>query len=193
MRSDVMMTAIPQPALGGKIHRATVMIVDIEDFLSIAKALPLDELGLFLNDFYRTVGDVILAHGGYIDKYMGDAVVALFNVPVALADHEERAVLAALAMQAPYDDFLARWQLTQHRLAVGIDTGDVLAGYFGHPERSEFTAFGPTVHRAMVIQSSYVPDIFIGESTYRAVQTLVATRPYDQLGGETVYEVLKHP
>ncbi|MBC7543873.1 MAG: adenylate/guanylate cyclase domain-containing protein [Candidatus Sericytochromatia bacterium] len=186
-----MMTAIPQPALGGKIYRATVMVVDIEDFLSIAKALPLDELGTFLNDFYRTVGDVILAHGGYIDKYMNDTVVALFNVPEALPHHEEEAVRAALAMQVPYAAFLDRWQLDGHRLSVGIDTGDVLAGYFGHPARSEFTAFGTTVHRAMVIQSSYVPDVFIGESTCRAVKHLFPTRPFDQLGDETVYEVLK--
>jgi adenylate cyclase len=179
----------PPPVLGGRIRQATVMVVDIEDFLSIAKALPLAELGTFLNDFYRTVGDVILAQGGYIDTYLSDAVVALFNVPEPLADHEAAAVRAALDLQAPYQAFLDRWQQSGHRLAIGIDTGEVLAGHFGHPAHSVFTAFGPTVHRAMIIQSSYVPDIYIGESTYKALKSRVVTRPFDQLGGEMVYAV----
>lgn len=179
----------PSPTLGGQIHRATVMVVDIEDFLSIAKALPLAELGTFLNGFYRTVGDVILAHGGYIDTYLSDAVVALFNVPEPLADHEAAAVRTALALQAPYQAFLAQWQQPGHRLAIGIDTGEVLAGHFGHPAHSVFTAFGPTVHRAMIIQSSYVPDVYIGEATYRALKSQVAARPFGQLGGEMVYAV----
>jgi adenylate cyclase len=177
------------PPLGGKIHRATVMVVDIEDFLSIAKALPLEALGTFLNDFYRTVGDVILAHGGYIDTYLSDAVVSLFNVPEPLADHEAAAVRAALALQAPYQACLARWKQPGHRLAIGIDTGEVLAGHFGHPAHSVFTAFGSTVHRAMIIQSSYVPDIYIGEATYKALKSRVAVRPFGQLGGEMVYAV----
>jgi adenylate cyclase len=179
----------PPAALGGKIHRATVMVVDIEDFLSIAKALPLEALGTFLNDFYRTVGDVILAHGGYIDTYLSDAVVALFNVPEPLAEHEVAAVRAARDIQAPYQAFLARWKQSGHRLAIGIDTGDVLAGHFGHPAHSVFTAFGPTVHRAMIIQSSYVPDIYIGEATYKAIKSRVQVRPFDQLGGEMVYAI----
>jgi len=150
-----------RPDLGGETLTVTVLFSDIRNFTTIAEKLSAHEVVEMLNAYFTRVCEPILAQGGSVDKFIGDAVMALFGAPAAHPDHARRAVRAALAMAAEaaafrnwmHDRFPDRG-LPEFAIGVGLHTGEAVIGDIGTPKRSDFTAIGDTVNAASRLESA---------------------------------------
>jgi class 3 adenylate cyclase/predicted ATPase len=151
---------------------ATVMFADIQSFTEMAERLDFEEVTDLIKEVWLTVDTAIEAHGGYIDKHIGDAVMAVWGAPYAREDDAERAVTAALAMQSAIADYARmspRRDAHRLKMRVALNTGWVLAGHVGL--RGEYTMMGNTVNVASRLEQHAEPGtIIISESTYRLVR-----------------------
>jgi class 3 adenylate cyclase len=143
------------PDLGGETLPVTVLFSDIRGFTSISEKLRPHELVEMLNHYYSQVCDPILACGGMVDKFVGDAVMAVFGAPVAHPDQARRCVEAALSIVKIAERFQV-WigerfpgrNLPPFRIGIGIHSGEALVGNIGSPKRMGYTAIGDTVNIA---------------------------------------------
>jgi len=149
--------------------RATVVLADIRGFTAIAESLPPRLLCELLNRFFGAMGRVIERHGGLIDKFMGDSVMALFGVPQHRGDDLLRALACAVEMQQAMADLNRESEARgEPRLYLGIavNTGPVMAGSFGSRLHREYTAIGDTVNLASRMEGfSLRGEILLGESS----------------------------
>jgi adenylate cyclase len=143
------------PELGGKATPVTVLFSDIRNFTTISERLSAKEVVEILNTFFERACAALLKEGATIDKFMGDAVMAEFGVPLAQPDHALRAVRAAVALRAVAVDFrqwmaqrFAGRDLPEFDIGVGIHTGEAVVGNIGSSTRMEYTAIGDTVNLA---------------------------------------------
>ncbi|QLA18354.1 adenylate/guanylate cyclase domain-containing protein [Desulfolutivibrio sulfoxidireducens] len=143
------------PPLGGKGYTVTVLFSDIRDFTTISERLGAEATVDLLNAYLPEACAAVQKHGGMIDKFIGDAIMAVFGMPSANADHARQAVLAALALRECADRFraaragqLAAKDLKPFRIGIGLHTGLAVAGNIGTPQRMEFTFIGDTVNAA---------------------------------------------
>jgi len=144
-----------RPDLGGEALSVTVLFSDIRGFTTISEKLTAHEVVEMINAYFTRVCEPILAQGGTVDKYIGDAVMAVFGSPVQYPDHARRAIRAALGMAAEAQGFKA-WMrgrfpdrgLAEFGIGVGVHTGEAVIGDIGTPKRKEFTAIGDTVNAA---------------------------------------------
>jgi adenylate cyclase len=152
---------------------ATVLFMDIVRFTSRAEAMTPIAVGMFLNNFFTEMTEIIFRHSGTLDKFIGDAVMAVFGVPLELPDHAERAIAAALEMLARLDE-LNRQESEANRLRVrvGVHTGKLISGDFGSPKRLEFTVLGNTVNIASRLESTVAgcDEIIVSEQTCQAAR-----------------------
>jgi class 3 adenylate cyclase/CHASE2 domain-containing sensor protein len=146
--------------LGGEALNVTVLFSDIRGFTTISEKLSAHEVVEMLNAYFTRVCEPILAQGGTVDKYIGDAVMAVFGSPVTYPDHPRRAVRAALGMAkeaAGFKDWMrTRFPdrgLAEFGIGVGLFTGEAVIGDIGTPKRKEFTAIGDTVNAASRLES----------------------------------------
>ncbi len=159
--ADTIWRARAQWLEGGRLRSqrltATVLFTDIEGFTPIAETLPPTDLLEWLNTYLDAMTQVVTVHGGVVNKYMGDAVMALFGVPIPrssetdIAQDAIRAVRCALAMGAELERLNAQWQaqgLPAIAMRVGIYTGPLVAGSLGSNRRLEYTVIGDTVNVA---------------------------------------------
>lgn len=140
-----------EPTLGAEPCDVTLLFSDVAGFTSVAETLDPDVLATALGAYLEALTTAVHAHGGIIDKYTGDGVMALWNTPRALADHPTHACAAALACAAAADALFASpaWQgRTPWRTRFGIHRATVTVGHFGAPERMSFTAMGDGVNLA---------------------------------------------
>jgi class 3 adenylate cyclase len=151
---------------------ATVLFADVQGFTTLADQMDFEDVGDLMREVWVLVDQAIESHGGYIDKHIGDAVMAVWGAPHASEDDAERAVSAALTLQQLLHNFSANSELegaNQLRMRVGINTGPVLAGYVG--ARGEYTVLGDTVNIASRLETTAEPGtIVVGDSTYRLVR-----------------------
>ena len=133
----------------------TVLFADIRNFTSMSESLNPHEVVEMLNAYFSRVCEPILAQGGTVDKFIGDAVMAVFGSPALQADHARRALRAALAMAEKAREFRAWMEkrfpnrgLSDFRIGIGVHTGEAVVGNIGSPQRFEFTAIGDTVNTA---------------------------------------------
>ena len=155
----------------------SVMFCDIVGFTSRSETTPPQELALLLNEFFRRMTDVIFAHDGTVDKFIGDAILAVFGAPFPLANHAKAAVRAALGMRqalAEYNSVIDR----PLEVRMAINSGMALAGDIGSPKRMEFTVLGDVVNTTSRIESSIAQrgQIVISRSTNDRVKDDVNTR-----------------
>lgn len=152
----------------------TILFSDIRNFTTISETMTPVEIVQLLNRYLARMSHVILEHGGTIDKYEGDAILAFFGAPIPHADHAQRAVLAALAMRRELRQLKAEWKQEGLALAdnfeigIGINTGDVFVGLLGSKERLNYTVIGDTVNVASRLQDQtkvFHWPILISEST----------------------------
>jgi class 3 adenylate cyclase len=141
--------------IASRLVEATVMFTDIEAFTSLSEKLTPQETVEVLNDYFSLVTAVIHREGGTVNNFVGDAVVAVFNVPVALEDHAYAAVRAALAIQRQLA--VQRFRLKGGRevalpTRIGVHTGDVCAGSIGASDRQGYTVYGDAVNVAAGIE-----------------------------------------
>jgi adenylate cyclase len=144
-----------QPDLGGEVLTVTVLFSDIRNFTSISESLNPHEVVEMLNTYFSRVCEPILAQGGTVDKFIGDAVMAVFGSPAPHGDHARRALRAALAMVEKAREFQTWMErrfpnrgLSDFRIGIGVHTGEAVVGNIGSPQRFEFTAIGDTVNTA---------------------------------------------
>ncbi len=138
-------------AVLGKRRRITVLFSDIRGFTSISEGLSPEEVVELLREYFNTMVPIVLKHGGTLDKYVGDAIMALFGAPLAQEDHAARAVRAALEMVAQLPVLSPKWEARSGhalRIGVGINTGDAVVGVMGADHRREYSAIGDTVNLA---------------------------------------------
>ena len=143
-------------ALGGKRVRASVMFSDIRGFTPLAESQPPEETIELLNTYYTLMFDAISGHGGIVSQMAGDGLMAIFGAPLALPDHCEAAVRAALEMIdliRLFNTEQAAAGKPQIRIGVGIASGDMVAGYTGTNERATYTCIGDTVNLASRLEA----------------------------------------
>jgi adenylate cyclase len=135
---------------------ATILFSDIRGFSTLAEQLPAREVATMLARHLSAMAEVVLDHGGTIDKFAGDGVMAIFGAPEPMPDHAERAMRCALAMQARQQELnWETWteQLPQLGIGIGVNTGTVIAGTIGGAGRLEYTVLGDAVNLAQRLQS----------------------------------------
>ena len=163
----------------------SVMFCDIVGFTSMCQYAEPQAIGDMLNEFFGRMGDVIFEHDGTLDKFIGDAILAVFGAPFEQADHATRAVGAALAMRKELARMNAQRPERPIRMRIAINSGHALTGDIGSPKRREFTVLGDVVNTAARLESSVAqPDqIVISKHTRDAIGEGFQTR---SLGGQTL-------
>lgn len=147
----------PEAVMGGVIREVTVLFSDLRGFTRTGESLAPAELIGQLNAYLEAMVAAIHRHGGVVDKYMGDAILAVFGVPEARGDDARRAVAAAAAMQealAEHNRQRAARGLPPLRHGIGLHQGPVVAGHVGTPERLQYTVIGDTVNVASRLQTA---------------------------------------
>src|SRR4029077_1000577 len=125
--------------LGGEQRTLTIMFCDVRGFTTMAEGLDARQLTQFMNEYLTAMTDVVLAHNGTVDKFIGDAIMAFWNAPLGDSDHARHAGIAALAMTRELDLLNARWRNDAQarearghpvRFGIGLATGDCYVGNF---------------------------------------------------------------
>lgn len=151
---------------------ATVLFTDIIGFTRLSEQMPPREINMILNRFFSRMTDIIFEHDGTLDKYIGDALMAVFGAPMEKEGDAERAILAALKMREELAVMMAKTVVDkQINVRIGINTGRVVAGNIGSPKRMDYTVIGDPVNIASRLESIALPNqILIGEETYRHIK-----------------------
>jgi len=143
-------------ALGGRHVRATVMFCDIRDFTPLVESQPPEETIDLLNNYYALMFDAITGQAGIVTAMIGDGLMAVFGAPLAVSDHEERAVRAAIEMTdlvAMFNDERTRDGKPPIRIGIGMASGEMVAGYTGTKARATYTCIGNIVNVAARIEA----------------------------------------
>lgn len=155
-------------------REVTVLFADICGFTPLSEKLRPEELASLLNDYFNQMCAVIFQNKGTVDKFIGDAIMAVFGAPISYGNDAELAVFAAIEMLKRMEEF--RGTLSEEKrfsIRIGINTGIVVAGYIGSSQRLEYTVLGDTVNVAARLQDLALPNsIYIGETTYNRVKGL---------------------
>jgi class 3 adenylate cyclase/tetratricopeptide (TPR) repeat protein len=171
----------PAPRETQQRKQVTVLFADVSGFTAMSETLDPEEVSATMNALWAKLDGAIVGQGGRIDKHIGDAVMALFGTPVAREDDPERAIRAALAMQAEVQGFMVDEKGEPHlRMRIGINTGPVLLGQVG--TTGEYTAMGDTVNLASRLEhAAPVGGILISHDTYRHVRGVFTVLPLDPI------------
>ncbi|MCP4157244.1 MAG: FHA domain-containing protein [bacterium] len=138
-----------------KETEATVFFMDIVGFTTRVENMSAVEIGVFLNNFFTEMSDIIFHHQGTLDKYIGDCIMAAFGVPFEIYSHAESAISAAMDMMAKLDDINLQFADDEKvKIRIAISTGKLVAGEFGSPKRVDYTVLGNTVNIASRLESS---------------------------------------
>lgn len=156
--------------LVAETREVTVLFCDIRNFTSFAENTPPAELSTLLNDYFSLLTGIITAHHGMVDKYIGDAIMAVWGTPLDDPRHQENAIRAALAIDAAVTGQSNRLRLagTPITIGIGINTGKASAGNFGSNDRFAYTVLGDTVNLAARLEQLtkyYQVKIIAAEST----------------------------
>lgn len=187
-------------SLGGKKVKATIMFIDIRKFTTISEILGADEVTKLLNEYYTTVYPIITKYNGILNKFIGDAVLVIFENPES---HAKDAVYCASEILNQVKLLQQKWineGKPKINVGVGINSGEVFIGNIGTQERMEYTVIGDTVNTANRIEGYnkiYKTKFLIGESTYNFVKNIVDVIKINQvpIRGKVqkanIYEVLR--
>lgn len=150
----------------GKIVEITVLFADLSSFTELTQELGAEKTHEVVDAYLRMATDVLVKHGAFIDKYVGDAVMALFNVPIRYEDHARRAVAAAQELGEALTSLGTRHGL-KLQASVGIATGHARVGRLGSDDSKDYTAIGDVVNLAARLQSKAgTGEILISEASY---------------------------
>lgn len=187
---------------GGDSREVTIIFTDIKGFTSFSEKHTPQEVVHRLNEYLGEMVRVIEEYDGYVDKFIGDGIMAYWGAPLLQADHAQRAVSCVLAMQRTMARLCAQWQaggLEPFSIRAGVQSGEVVAGNLGLKGRKmEYTVIGDTVNQAARLEGSakyYGVEVLVGENTYMSTRDNFAYRELDKIrmAGKqvpvTVYEL----
>jgi len=168
---DKMLASDKLPELGGETRNVTIFFSDLADFSTISEQMAPTELVAFMNEYLSAMTDIIEARGGYVEKYIGDSIVAMFGAPVDDADHARNAALAALGCRARLED-MNRTSPAFRGLKVaqrmGLNSGEALVGNIGSRRRFNYSVMSDAVNVASRLEGAnkyYGTTIIASEST----------------------------
>jgi PAS domain S-box-containing protein len=174
-------------SLGGLESKATVLFSDIRSFTSITEVLGAQGTVRFLNDYFTLMVDCLQQEGGMLDKFIGDAIMAVFGLPIAGDDDEDHAIRAAIAMQEVLGHFnLERQQRGEQPIGIGIGlhTDAVVSGNIGSPKRMNYTVIGDGVNLASRLESAckfYGAKLLVSDATLRRAKGHYVSREADRV------------
>jgi adenylate cyclase len=191
-------------ALGGRSVEATVLFSDLRGFTNLSEKLGPQGTVAVLNEYFTIMVDCIAHQGGMLDKFIGDAIMAIFGLPVAHSDDEDRAVVASIAMLTDLfawnKERIAKGQPTID-MGIGLNTDLIVSGNIGSPKRMDYTVIGDGVNLASRLESAckqYGARILLSESTFAKLKGVYRSREVDSVivTGKTkpvsVFEVLDY-
>ena len=190
--------------LGGEEKVLTVLFSDIVGFTSISERLSPSRLVELLNNYTTEMSDIVMAHGGTIDKYNGDSIMAFFGAPIYFADHATKACQAAIAMINRINELQDEWKRAgapPFFTRIGINTGKMIVGNMGSRNKFNYTVLGDAVNLASRLEGAnkfYKTQIIIGDQTYRRLDKKVVTRELDSVKvvgkkrPERIFQVIPH-
>ncbi|MEQ9643553.1 MAG: GAF domain-containing protein [Alphaproteobacteria bacterium] len=188
--------------LGGQASEATVLFSDIRGFTTLTEELGAQGTVSLLNDYFSVMVDCIQKEGGMLDKFIGDAIMAIFGTPFAHEDDADRAMRTSIDMLRSLEKFNVErvgFGLKPIDIGIGLNTDTVVSGNIGSPKRMDYTVIGDGVNLAARLESAckqYGAKLLISEYTLARVKSTYRTREIDKLvvKGKTepvgVYEVL---
>jgi adenylate cyclase len=188
--------------LGGERKVLTVLFSDIRGFSAFSEGMGPEELAHFIGEYLTPMTELVLESGGTLDKYIGDAVMAIWSAPIDLPDHAARACDVALKMQAALIDLNKRWKtqgMPEIAIGVGINTGPMSVGNMGTSSRFDYTVLGDQVNlgaRLEGLTKEYGVNVLVGEETAKAANSKFVFREVDlvrvkgRAGAAPVFELV---
>ena len=174
--------------LGGERRTATVFFSDLAGFTDLSEKLrdQPERMVEVVNAYLEETSECLHRHGAYVDKYIGDAVMAVFGVPADLPDHALAACHAALEARRALEGINVRYAAVGVKLAmrIGLNTGEMIVGNLGSARKKNYTVMGDAVNLASRLEGAnkeFGTHILLGETTARAVAGRMATRPLTRL------------
>ncbi|NJN73261.1 MAG: GAF domain-containing protein [Limnothrix sp. RL_2_0] len=189
-------------SMGGDRKDVSILFSDIRSYTSITEQLEAEEVVTMLNHYFEKMVEAVFKHQGTLDKYIGDAIMAVFGSPLPLEDHAWQAVQTAVEMRHRLADFNADRTSKGHvpiNIGIGINSGSVISGNIGSSKRMEFTAIGDGVNisaRLETASKQYGCDILISDNTYNQCSDKVVVRELDRVRVKgkkesvTIYELV---
>ncbi|NJK38005.1 MAG: GAF domain-containing protein [Oscillatoriales cyanobacterium RM2_1_1] len=171
--------------LGGKRKHVTVLFSDIRGYTSLTEKLQAEEVVAMLNEYFEEMVDVVLSYKGTLDKYIGDALMAVFGSPAPLDDHPWMAMQAAVQMRnrlAQFNLKRAEKGLAEIKIGMGLHSDEVVSGNIGSSKRMELTSIGDGVNLASRLEGAskqYGTDLIISENTYHPYAERLIVRELD--------------
>jgi adenylate cyclase len=163
--------------LGGERKNVTVLFADLRGFTTISETLDQKKVVELLNAYFTRMTPIIFKNNGTLDKLMGDGILALFGAPISYADDAVQAVKTAIELIMALREFnvqMKKYGMPHLDLSIGINTGEVVAGYIGSEEHLNYTVIGDPVNTAQRIQSvAGYNEILISEAVFDALDTEV--------------------
>lgn len=184
---ETMMTSNKPPELGGEMREVTVLFTDVVGFSSIAETMSPDALVQIMNEYLSAMTDIVEDNRGYVEKYIGDSIVAVFGAPVDDPDHAFHAVGAALRCRTRLEELnqsVTAFQGHHLRHRIGINTGDALVGNIGSRRRFNYTVMSDAVNVASRLEGankSLGTSIMVSETTVKLTGTAFEWRELDTL------------
>ena len=186
MSRDVYAQLIAHPELaelGGRRREMSVLFSDIRGFTTVTENGEAEDIVAQLNEYFSTMVDVVFRHGGTVDKFVGDMVMALFGAQLDDADHAEHAVAAAVEMVAMLGELNRKWAAagkTRLDIGIGVNSGEMIAGNIGSSSIMSYTVIGDNVNLGSRLESlnkEYRTRIIISDATRLRLKGNYDVRP----------------
>ncbi len=191
-----------EAALGGQIQEATVFFSDIRSFTTISEKIGAQQTVSMLNEYFTLMVDIVFRYSGILDKYIGDAILAVFGIPFSSGEDADNSIRAAIDMMKALNEYNNRRLEEKQdpiKIGIGINTAEILAGNIGSLKRMDYTVIGDGVNLASRLESAnkyYGTRILVSEFTFHKLKNNYLTREIDRIKVKgkikpvAIYEIL---
>ncbi|MGZ8593790.1 MAG: adenylate/guanylate cyclase domain-containing protein [Actinomycetota bacterium] len=193
--ADAVLSGGAPVSLESTRRNLTILFANIRGFTAMSERVEPEELIDALNEYFGVMTEVVFRHGGTLDRYVGDGILAFFGDPIPFEDHAERAVATAVEMRSRLRGIRSKWMERLHEelnVGIGISTGYVTVGNIGSDTRTEYTVIGNHVNLASgLAETAGANQILVSERTLAAVRGRVEAVPVDEIALEDVHRPVK--